>query len=215
MTPLRSLALVSVAVLAGCQGADDAAKRDAAIKRVQNQQGPGFVRAINLSADSLVVKDRGRALTVPVGSGEASRFAPFRSGEHALELQVGSKSTTKQMDMQPDEPVTVVVYPGGSDYLVKGEFRKPIDSANLRVFFLPGADLKSFTLDGPTKVNVTSTTKDAKLAPGDYTCDGASITIEPNYAYSMIVVKVGGKDKVFLLLNTPNEKPVSAGAAAS
>lgn len=218
-TFLCALAMAALG-LVGCGPSAEDQKEADAIKRIQNRQQPGSVRALNLGSDSVLLYDRGRQLAQAAETGLANRMMPVGTGKKKVTVGVGGTKTDIEVDFESNMGSTIIV---GSNGKVLGvlnhEFRHPTDEANVNIFFVNAdgsmATSGSATVRGPGgATTLKAGDKMVALQEGEWTGDGgASIKIEPKYAYSFVFIQTNGAFKPYLLLNTANDKPAAASAS--
>lgn len=199
-------------------------KEDLAVQKLKDKKLPGYVRILNLGTIDLTLMHKGRTLGTASPSTAWMKAGAVPEGEQTLKVMDGQKELFQvPMKVGPDEVKTIVVRGNGSHFLIEGELRKPTEEANVAVVVVdsegkPVASAPTFTVKGllgPVKLTANSK---VRLNNGDWVTAGgpvsgkAEMKIEEKLAYSFIYLQMGGSYKPFFLLNTPNEKPISAGA---
>lgn len=209
-----AMALCLVFVSVGCQS-----KEQAALHRAQNRKPPGHLRILNLTDQPATLSDHTRRpMNANIKPGTGGIMNPGGEGEKKFTIKLGSEDIQFDANLVSDEAHTAIIWPSKKVSLVGGEMRRAKDMDNLFVAFVdengPVTGAKATILSGARKIEVTSDKQRYSVTPGEFkTEDGAaSITIAPEYAYSLIFVKQGGKFKPFFLLNSDPSKPVAGGA---
>ncbi len=208
-----ALALGLVFVSVGCQS-----KEQAALHRAQNRKPPGHLRILNLTNQEASLLDHTkRPMNLNIKPGTGGLMNPGGEGDKKFTIKIGEEALNFEAKLVSDEGHTAVIWPDKKVTLVGGEQRRAKDMDNLFVSFIDEngpVSGKATILSGARKIEVSSDQQRYSVTPGDFkTEDGAaSITIAPEFAYSLIFVKQNGKFKPFFLLNSDPTKPAAAGA---
>lgn len=143
---------------------------------------------------------------------------PGGVGERSFALQVDGEKIDFKATLVSDQAHTVILWPNKKVTVVGGELRRAKDLDNLCVSFVDENGLmsgqKATVVSGARKIEVTSDKRLLSVTPGVFKSEdgSASLTIAPDFAYSFIYVKQGGKLKPYFLLNSDPSRPAAAGA---
>jgi hypothetical protein len=160
-----------------------------------------------------------RPVNPDVQPGGSGKLAPDGVGARNLFLEYEGQKTKLDVSLVSGEGHTIVLVPG-KYFVLGGEPVKPKDGKNLYVTFVDkssgevktGKSVSVKTAEGEKTAAAGGTGMD--VVSGNVSCLGTSFTIEPNYAYTLVVTVENGAMKPYFMLNTANDQPVAAGTAS-
>ncbi len=193
-------------------------KADNAINHVLAQKGPGYLRVVNLTSDSVEFWYKNRPVAPPIKSMDLSELCPIGTGNQNIRLEQGDKKQEVKLNLATGIGQTVILMPDHTTKLIENEQRYATADSNVRIvpvdaggklpdtIALSGADTKSL----PVKDSLIT------LKQGMINCpDGTTIEIKERIAFSLFIVAT--PKKVFYILgkNASDRKPVTAGQSAA
>lgn len=222
---MKHLPLISLfALLAALGCKDQVAEQEAQVRaKMAAKKDPGYVRVVNMSEKTLEVMSKGRRLFADVGPTSNSKLVPVGVGKQTVNITVDGVESKVEVDLVSLEGTTIF-YTDSGPFVISGQPRRPTDEHNVELKFIT-AKGESATASGKLSAKVRSrdTDLDASVAnhllpagrlelTGPMLTKSGRVEIEANCMYTFFFVQQpNGKFAPYLLLNTPNEKPVAGG----
>ncbi|MEQ1824225.1 MAG: hypothetical protein ABL949_17090 [Fimbriimonadaceae bacterium] len=201
-----------IALLAGCSNSKEAQ----AIDKMKNNPKAGHVRVFNASTGKVDVKYRNISYGA-AESGLATAFKPAGVGTSKISLIINGTPKEVEAPLKSDIGTTICVLAGGEIAFIEDEPRYPKGGQNARVLFL---DEKMKPVEGATaelvgpagKTTFKSAETMASIAAGDWKGAVGNTNVDPTYFYTIIFTKGKAGWDAHFLVNSPTDKPVSAGS---
>lgn len=193
-------------------------KAEEAVRRIQSQKSPGYIRVVNLSADGIEFWYKARPITTTVPTMEATELLPLGTGDQTVRFEYGGKKQEVKTKLTTGIGTSIILMPDLTTKIIENEQRYATTESNVHVVPIDAGGKMPVTAAFSGADTKTLPIKDSLilLNQGNITCpDGSSIEIKERIAYSLFIVATPRKVYYILGKNASDRKPAAAGTSAA
>lgn len=219
---LSLIGMLIVIIAAGC----GQSKEEKALERIRNRPPAAFVRLVNLTSKTGDLKNGSFVLRRDIAPGTACLFTPTKAGKSQFNSSLLGEPVEIDIESGKNASIYVLETSGGLKTTVVKDEPRVTPKGQLEVAFLSADDQGKYTvtgqgLEGTKEVPVLQSGVVASSVPGEFKATVAfgseklavDFTGSDRGAYTVVVVRRGGKPETLVLRNHPEYETQIAGAA--